>query len=371
MKHKYVVLIILFGIILIIGGLILTMTNKKTNIKEKIEEMNKTEEAVFAGGCFWCMEYDFEKLEGVAEVISGYSGGEGNPSYEDYSEKGHVEVVKVIYNPDKISYEELLEHFWTHIDPTDSGGQFCDRGKQYRSAIFYNNSDEKKKAEESKRKVSQILKQEVSTEIIKLEKFYKAEEYHQEYYEKNPVRYKFYRFSCGRNNRVNEIWEGKNFSLTLDEKYLNYKKPEDEQLRKQLTEIQYKVTQKEGTEKPFDNEYDKNEEEGIYVDILSGEPLFSSTDKFDSGTGWPSFTKPIDERYIVEKSDYKLILKRTEVRSKYADNHIGHVFNDGPSSEDHPTGTGKRYCMNSAALNFIPKQEMKEKGYEDYLHLFE
>ncbi len=324
----------------------------------EIKVADGVQTALFAGGCFWCMEKPFEKLDGVASVVSGYAGGTTvNPTYKNYGQGGHVEVVQISYDSTKVSYDELLNVYWRQVDPTDAGGQFVDRGHSYTTAIFYYGEQQKLQAEASKQALaaSGRFEKPVITPIASAPTFYPAEEYHQDYYQKNPIRYAFYRSRSGRDNFLDKTWGKEIKKVKMDKS----------DLKSRLTPLQYKVTQKDGTEPPFKNEYWDNKQPGIYVDIVSNEPLFSSLDKYKSGTGWPSFTQPLVKENIVEKEDRSFFSVRTEVRSSSGNSHLGHVFTDGPAP------TGLRYCMNSAALRFIPVDDLEKEGFEQFMGLFD
>lgn len=308
--------------------------------------------ATFAGGCFWCMVSPFEEMGGIVSVTSGYTGGhKPNPTYKEICSEttGHYEAVQITFELEKFSYEELLDIYWRQIDPTDEGGQFHDRGQSYETVIFYHSEQQRQLAEDSKKKLAESgrFQRPIVTKILPATVFYPAEEYHQDYHKKNSFRYALYRKGSGRDEFLKEYWPKEN-------KYL----------KEQLTPLQFHVTQENGTEIPFQNEYWDHKEQGIYVDIVSGEPMFSSLDKFDSGCGWPSFTKPMMQGSINEKVDLSHNMTRTEVRSAEGDSHLGHVFDDGPGPN------GLRYCINSAALRFIPVADLDKEGYGDFKILF-
>jgi len=327
--------------------------------------------AIFAGGCFWSMQAAFENVYGVIDAVSGYSGGTSNrPTYNTYAASGHVEAVQVSWDPARVTYKELLDAYWHHTNPADGGGQFVDRGPQYRPIVFYLNDQQKVEAEASKAALatSGKLPGPIAAQIVKASAFYPAEEYHQDYPKKNPENYMDYYLNSGRKEFFAKVWGP---AVMIDPAAPpsaakgEWKKPSEDQLKKILTRMQFEVTQQDGTEPPFANEYFNNEQAGIYVDIVSGEPLFSSTDKFDSGTGWPSFTRPLVPSNVVLKVDRSFGMVRSEVRSRYADSHLGHLFDDGPMP------TGLRYCMDSASLRFIPVSQLAKAGYGQYLELFQ
>ena len=304
------------------------------------------EKIYFAGGCFWGVEEYMQRIYGVADAVSGYANGNSpNPSYEIVStgNSGYAETVEVSYDPSKVSLEELLAHFLKIIDPTSLNKQGNDQGSQYRTGVYYLDQADKDIISKVLASEQEKYKDKIVVENMKLINFTMAEDYHQDYLRKNPNGYCHVDLS------------------TADEVIIDpdkYPKPSDDILRKKLTDIQYKVTQENDTESAFSNEYWDNTEKGIYVDVATGEPLFSSTDKFDSGCGWPSFSKPIAKDVVTYKEDSSYNMTRTEVRSRTGDSHLGHVFEDGPKELG-----GLRYCINSASIRFVPLEDMEKEGY--------
>lgn len=371
---KNIQLIISAGGVILILLLLSNLGSKESVIKDKIEYSGDMEIITLAGGCFWCIEAPLQETEGVIDVVSGYSGGlEENANYLEViqGDTRHRESVQVIYDPSIIKTEEIISIFWNQIDPTDDEGQFADRGYQYTTAIFYHNDNQKKVAEDSLRKLEEsgIFDSPIVTEIIEFESFFKAEEYHQDYYKKSSDNYKRYKEGSGRTDFIDSEWAKDAAIKFLKEAKesergeYEYTEEEIEELLNNLDPLAYHVVSENGTETPFDNAYWDNKAEGIYVDVVSGEPLFSSTHKYDSGTGWPTFWRSIDDESIELLDDNSLSQKRTEVRSNTG--HLGHVFDDGPEEYG-----GNRFCINSASLLFIPKEELEEKGYGEYLKLF-
>jgi peptide methionine sulfoxide reductase msrA/msrB len=313
-------------------------------------DTSKLKEIWLAGGCFWGVEAYMSRVYGVYEVTSGYANGDTeNPTYEDvsYHNSGHAETVHVLYDPERVDLAALLDYFFLIIDPTMLNQQGLDRGEQYRTGIYYMDDNDKEVIELVMAKEQEKYEKPIVTEVELLEQYTLAEEYHQDYLEKNPDGYCHIEF---------DSLEEQNIPIVIDP--LMYPKPSDEELRETLTAIQYKVTQGDSTEAAFSNEYWDNFEHGIYVDVATGEPLFSSVDKFESGCGWPSFTKPIVPEVIVTNVDNSFNMTRTEVRSRSGDSHLGHVFEDGPADKG-----GLRYCINSASIRFIPLADMDAEGY--------
>ena len=356
---------ILLGIVL---GIAVFATSCKDSAKSKSTETKKENETImdsknvreiyFAGGCFWGTEHFFQQIRGVVGTEVGYANGNTeNPTYEEVVSHttGFAETVKVKYDPEQVDLKLLIDLYFKTIDPTSINKQGNDRGDQYRTGIYYTDKADEAIVKGEVQKLAKNYSKPVVVETIPLKNFYRAEDYHQDYLDKNPGGYCHIEpglFEMAR--KANPLPKAK------------YQKQSKEVLKEKLTPIQYDVTQNNATERPYTNEYDKEFRDGIYVDITTGEPLFVSTDKFESGCGWPSFSKPITKNLISEKMDKSHGMTRVEVRSKTGDAHLGHVFTDGPEEKG-----GLRYCINSASLKFIPKEEMEKKGYGEYLPLLE
>ncbi len=337
---------------------------------EKQKQQTKLETIILAGGCFWCTEAYFQETPGVISAISGYTGGDKeNADYIKVSKgnTGHREAVQITYDPQIISTEKILDIYWSHIDPTDKTGQFADKGFQYTTAIYYQTEEQKEIALDSKKRLekSGVFTALITTEILPSSTFFEAEEYHQDYYKKAADHYERYKKASGRTDFIEENWAKEAAIKFLEEKQAySYTDEEIAEKLKDLDPLAYHVVAEGGTESPFNNKYWDNKADGIYVDIVTKKPLFSSTHKYDSGTGWPSFWRTIDDDSVTLHEDNSLSTTRTEVRSEGG--HVGHVFDDGPVQEG-----GRRFCTNSASLLFIPKEEMESQGYGDYLYLFE
>jgi peptide methionine sulfoxide reductase msrA/msrB len=321
-----------------------------------------------AGGCFWGLEAYLDKLEGVVYADVGYANGNTeNPTYEQvcYSNTGHAEAVYVQYDPQRIELATLLGYFFKVVDPTSLNRQGNDRGIQYRSGIYYRDPADKATIDQVIASEQKKYSAKIVTEVVPLRNYYVAETYHQKYLVKNPNGYCHIDLtSLDKDPQNKENAKAKTIKQSKMPVDKVYTKPAPEQIKNKLTDLQYQVTQKDGTESPFNNEYWNNHEAGIYVDVVTGEPLFSSKDKFDSGTGWPSYTRPIAQGSVVTRTDKKLFMERVEVRSRVGDSHLGHLFNDGPADKG-----GLRYCMNSASLRFIPLAKMAEEGYAEFIPL--
>ena len=324
---------------------------QKGNNEMRTYDETKVKTIYLAGGCFWGLEAYMQKLNGVEDAISGYANGKTeNPSYYDLKTSGHAETVKVLYNPHIISLEDILAHYLRVVNPVSINKQGNDVGTQYRTGIYYTDEADKAIIENILAKEQTKHDKPIAIEVEPLRQFYEAEEYHQDYLEKNPGGY------CHIDLSLADKPLDKDEEPIIDSS--RYIKPSDEELKKNLTDIQYDVTQNSATERAFSHEYHDSFKRGIYVDITTKEPLFSSTDKFESGCGWPSFSKPISKDVVKYFDDNSHFMHRTEVRSRSGNAHLGHVFNDGPKELG-----GQRYCINGASLEFIPYDEMDEKGY--------
>jgi peptide methionine sulfoxide reductase msrA/msrB len=375
--------ILLLGVSLLVGFIGYNTYSRATSpqfVQDKTITENTTyQKIVFAGGCFWCTESEFNHVSGIISAVSGYADSEkANPTYSEVgSEKIKArEAVEVVYDPKTITVDTLLEIYFRHIDPTDDKGQFADRGYQYSPAVYYLTEEQKTKSLALIKKIDSTKKfgTPVRVVIAPFKNFYPAEEYHQDYKDKNPIRYNVYREGSGRNAFIRNNWEDTSPFVdqifksknTMQQKNMweNFDDTKKQEALKQLTPLQYKVTQENGTERPHTNDTHTSGDKGIYVDIVSGEPLFLSTDKYDSGTGWPSFVRPLSEGSVTLHVDKSIFSTRTEVRSKIADSHLGHVFDDGPKDRG-----GKRYCMNGAALRFVKIEDMEKEGYGEYVKL--
>ena len=353
-KKIIIILALIFMVFFIVKSL---DQEGKTDPSPSVQDYSEEDiESIYlAGGCFWGIEEYMDRIDGVVDAISGYANGNTqNPSYEDviYKNTGHAETVLVKYDPEIIELKELLLYYFKVIDPVALNKQGNDVGTQYRTGIYYLNEEQKDVAKSLVDLKQKEYNNPILVEILALDNFYEAEDYHQDYLKKNPQGYCTIDLSQGE--------EAFDLEASL------YFKPADENLKEILSDEEYKVTQENATEKAFSHPYNQLFEKGIYLDSVTGQPLFTSKDKYDAGTGWPTFTKPISNELIKEIEDKSLGMRRIEVRSVRGDTHLGHVFNDGPFESG-----GKRYCINGSALRFIAFRDMKNETYEEYIKLFE
>lgn len=332
----------------IIDGEEAQVTYENINVVAATSGSETLHTVYFAGGCFWGVEEYFSRIDGVIDAVSGYANGTTMaPTYEDviYKKTGHAETVQVVFDEQVVSLETLIGYYLKVVDPTSVNKQGNDVGSQYRTGIYYTRERDKVTIQTLLDIEQQNHDKVIAIEILPLDNFYEAEEYHQDYLQKNPNGYCHIDFD----HLEEEV-------IVIDPK--NYVKPSDAELKELLTDEQYQVTQLNATEHAFSNEYFDSKEQGIYVDVATGEPLFSSRDKFDSGCGWPSFTRPIVEEVVNYDTDTNFNMTRTEVRSRVGDSHLGHVFTDGPEEAG-----GLRYCINSASIRFIALADMEVEGY--------
>lgn len=362
MKYRYILLIVIVIVaLLVFRNINLKGDNKvveNDSLNEEYTEVD-VETIYLAGGCFWGVEGYMEKVDGVVNVVSGYANGDiEDPSYEAVvrGDTGYAETVEVKFNPEKTDLIEILLYYFKVVDPTSLNKQGNDVGTQYRSGIFYTDDRQVADIEKVVDAEAEKYKKDIVVEVLPLENFYEAEDYHQDYLKKNPGGY------CHIN--LDDAETGVQRDDSLGDIELNIKSS-DEDLKESLSDEEYNITQEGGTERAFSHEYNDLDDKGIYVDKVTGQPLFSSEDKYDSGSGWPSFTRPIDEKYLKENKDISLGMSRIEVKSKDGDSHLGHIFQDGPKEDG-----GMRYCINGSSLKFIAYEDMKEEGYEDLLDIF-
>lgn len=318
-------------------------------------------EIYFAGGCFWGVEEYFSRIPGVVETSVGYANGRtSKPDYRSVcsGRTGHAETVRVLYDPLRVCLATLTRHFFTIINPLSVNRQGNDVGSQYRTGIYYSDPTDREELAGLMAEVQAGYRQRLAVELLPLQNYWLAEAYHQDYLKKNPGGYCHIDFGSLEDLPPSPA-DGREQALAAE--VLDpgrYSRPSDAELKRTLSPEAYEVTQQAGTERPFTGQFWNHKEPGIYVDVVTGEPLFASADKFDSGCGWPSFSRPIDAAVIGEHPDTSHGMRRTEVRSRVGNSHLGHVFDDGPQERG-----GLRYCINSAALRFIPLEKMEEAGY--------